>query len=197
MKPPPAPEGRPVRIYVADANVLYSRSLRDYLLYAMRARLIAVRWSGSILAEVVEHLMENRSGFTAESGQRLVRAVNVTFPHAQVDPGLGDFAALVGLNLPDEDDRHVVAAALAAEAEFICTHDVGDFPAEVMNVLGLTVVTPMTCCARWSRTIRTPCCGSTDKRWLSYPVPPTSPRWRHYARPALIEPLRSCLGRFG
>jgi predicted nucleic acid-binding protein len=121
---------------------LYSRSLRDYLLYAMRARLIAVRWSEGILAEVVEHLMENRSGFTAESGERLVQAMNMTFPHAQVDPGPGDFAALVGFDLPDEDDRHVIAAALAAEAEFVCTHSVGDFPAEAMNALGLAVVTP-------------------------------------------------------
>ncbi|MDR1237405.1 MAG: PIN domain-containing protein [Propionibacteriaceae bacterium] len=142
MKPPQVPPDRPIRIYVADADVLYSRSLRDYLLYAMRARLIAVRWSGSILAEVIEHLMENRSGFTAASGERLVRAMNVAFPNAQVDPGPGDFAALVGLDLPDGDDRHVIAAALAAEAECICTHNVGDFPAEAMNTLGLRVVTP-------------------------------------------------------
>jgi predicted nucleic acid-binding protein len=126
VKPPPVPQDRPVRVYVADANVLYSHSLRDYLLYAMRARLIAVRWSRSITAEVVEHLIENRDGFTAESGERLVRAMNVTFPGAQIDPGLGDFAALAGFDLPDENDRRVIAAALAGEAEFICTHDVGD-----------------------------------------------------------------------
>jgi hypothetical protein len=64
VKPPPLPENRPLRIYVADANVLYPRSLRDYLLYAMRARLISVRWSAKILDEVTEHLMANRPGFT-------------------------------------------------------------------------------------------------------------------------------------
>jgi predicted nucleic acid-binding protein len=127
---------------LADANVLYSRSLRDYLLYAARARLIAVRWSEGILDELTEHLMENRHGFTQESADRLVRAMTVAFPFARADPGPGDFAALVGLDLPDDDDRHVIAAALAADAEFICTHDVGDFPAEVMQTLGLTVVTP-------------------------------------------------------
>jgi hypothetical protein len=39
--------------------------------------------------------------------------MTVTFPHAQVDPGPGEFAALVGFDLPDDDDRHVIATALA------------------------------------------------------------------------------------
>lgn len=116
MKRPELPEGGPIQVYLADANVLYSRSLRDYLLYAMRARLITIRWSQTILGEMNEHLMENRPSFTQESADRLARAMTVTFPYAQVDPGPGDFAKLVGIELPDKDDRHVIAAALAAEA---------------------------------------------------------------------------------
>jgi hypothetical protein len=49
---------------------------------------------------------------------------------------------LAGADLPDKDDRHVVAAALAAEAQFICTHNLRHFPADVMASLGLIVVTP-------------------------------------------------------
>jgi hypothetical protein len=45
-------------------------------------------------------------------------------------------------DLPDEADRHVVAAALAAEVQFICTHNLRHFPADVMASLGLIVVTP-------------------------------------------------------
>ncbi|MDR1633547.1 MAG: hypothetical protein LBS27_01195 [Bifidobacteriaceae bacterium] len=73
MRAPPPPQDRPVRICPADANVLYSRSLRDYLLCAMRARLIAVRWSVGILGELTEHLMKNREGFTQDSADRLGR----------------------------------------------------------------------------------------------------------------------------
>ncbi|MDR2253584.1 MAG: hypothetical protein LBD97_06980 [Bifidobacteriaceae bacterium] len=47
MTPPGLHEDHPPLICLADANVLYSRSLRDYLLYAMRARLILVRWSAA------------------------------------------------------------------------------------------------------------------------------------------------------
>jgi hypothetical protein len=40
-----------VRVVLADANVLYSRVLRDYLLYAADQEIIAVTWSSLILAE--------------------------------------------------------------------------------------------------------------------------------------------------
>ncbi|MCL2735940.1 MAG: PIN domain-containing protein [Propionibacteriaceae bacterium] len=128
--------------YVADANVLYSRVLRDYLLYAMRAKLIVVVWSRSILDEVTEHLIQNRLGFTQESADRLVSAMNDTYPYSQRDAQLADFQAISGLELPDEDDRHVIATAIGAPARFICTHDVRHFPPGVMDRFGLAVVTP-------------------------------------------------------
>jgi predicted nucleic acid-binding protein len=134
--------GDTLEVYLADANVLYSRVLRDYLLYAMRARLISVTWSQGILDEMAEHLMANRPGFTQQSADRLVRAMTVTFPRAQRDPGPGHFALLDGIGLPDEDDRHVIAAAIAAQASFICTHNAGDFPPDVLAQFGLAVVTP-------------------------------------------------------
>jgi hypothetical protein len=43
---------------------------------------------------------------------------------------------------PDEDDRHVLAAAIAAEATVLCTSNVKDFPAEVMRVIGVEILTP-------------------------------------------------------
>lgn len=57
-----------IRVVLGDANVLYSRVLRDYLLYATDEEIIAIAWSAKILDEVVEHLVANRPGFTPESG---------------------------------------------------------------------------------------------------------------------------------
>ncbi len=37
----------PFRIVLGDANVLYSRVLRDYLLYAMTKRIIRVQWTAA------------------------------------------------------------------------------------------------------------------------------------------------------
>ena len=142
MRHPEVPAGHTVQVYLADANVLYSRVLRDYLLYSVRAGLISVAWSQSILEEMSEHLMLNRPSFTQESADRLVRAMNTAFPYARHDPSDAQLQAMAGLDLPDADDRHVVAAALTAEARFICTHNIKDFPPDVMVGLGLTVITP-------------------------------------------------------
>jgi predicted nucleic acid-binding protein len=131
VRRPEVPVGHAVQVYLADANVLYSRVLRDYLLYCMRARLVSVAWSQSILDEMTEHLMLNRPGFTSESADRLARAMTVAFPYAQHDPGDAQLRTVARLDLPDPDDRHVVAAALAADASFICTHNTKDFPPDL------------------------------------------------------------------
>jgi len=105
-----------IRVVLADANVLYSRVLRDYLLYAADEEIIAVAWSPQILTEVTEHLREKVPDFDAAAASRLVSAMNRAFPFAEVEPSEENFRQLAGLQLPDEDDRHVLAAALAAEA---------------------------------------------------------------------------------
>jgi predicted nucleic acid-binding protein len=135
-----------VRVVLADANVLYSRVLRDYLLYAADQEIIAITWSAQILDEVTEHLVRNVAGFDRAAGERLVHAMNRAFPFAAVEPGAAHLRlldeVLHQVALPDEDDRHVVAAAIAAEATVLCTSNVKDFPAEIMEVLGLEVLTP-------------------------------------------------------
>ena len=75
-----------IRVVLADANVLYSRVLRDYLLYAADQEIIAIAWSSHILDEVTEHLMKNVEGFDHAAAQRLVSAMNRAFPYAEIEP---------------------------------------------------------------------------------------------------------------
>ena len=131
----------PFRIVLADANVLYSRVLRDYLLYAMTRRVVRVHWSAAILDEVVEHLSQNIDGFTVESGERLVAAMNGTFPNSEVVPTVEDLKAVAELALPDEGDRHVLAAAVAAEADVLCTDNIRHFPPDAMAAIGIEAMT--------------------------------------------------------
>jgi predicted nucleic acid-binding protein len=135
-------EGDLIRVVLADANVLYSRVLRDYLLYAADQEIIAITWSSQILAEVTEHLEQNVAGFDRDAGERLVRAMNRAFPFAEVEPGEDHWRVLSDVALPDEDDRHVLAAALAADATVLCTSNTKDFPAEVAKALSVEVLTP-------------------------------------------------------
>jgi hypothetical protein len=68
--------------------------------------------------------------------------MNAAFPYAERNPAPEHFASFEAIGLPDEDDRHVIAAALASEATVICTHNISDFPQDVMAKLGLIVMTP-------------------------------------------------------
>lgn len=138
----PADEADLIRVVLADANVLYSRVLRDYLLYAADQEIIAIAWSHEILAEVVEHLVENVASFDTAAGERLVSAMNRAFPFAEIEPGEEHLAVLAGVTLPDEDDRHVLAAVVAAEATVLCTSHIKDFPIEVVRALGAELLTP-------------------------------------------------------
>ncbi|MDG4774901.1 PIN domain-containing protein [Solwaraspora sp. WMMD792] len=131
-----------IRVVLADANVLYSRVLRDYLLYAADQEIIAISWSGQILGEVTEHLMENVAGFDRTAAARLVAAMNRAFPFAEVEPDEEHWNTLREVPLPDEDDRHVLAASLAAEATVLCTSNTKDFPASLVEHLGFAVLTP-------------------------------------------------------
>ena len=131
-----------IRVVLADANVLYSRVLRDYLLYAADHEIVAIAWSSQILAEVTEHLMANVEGFDQAAAQRLTDAMNRAFPYAEVEPDEEHWRTLHDLSLPDEDDRHVLAASLAAEATVLCTSNTKDFPARLVEALGFEVLTP-------------------------------------------------------
>lgn len=131
-----------VTIVVADANVLYSRVLRDYLLYAAAEQLISIRWSQRILDEFAKHLIGNVPGFDRAQAKRLFAGMNTAFPYALVTPVSGHYQRFKNLPMPDPDDRHVVAAAVASQADILCTANTKDFPTPVMDRVGISRLTP-------------------------------------------------------
>jgi predicted nucleic acid-binding protein len=130
----------PFHVVVADANVLYSRVLRDYLLYAANQEIVNVVWSSQILGEVLEHLMENVPGFDRSGADRLAAVLDRAYPASAVEPGPADYDRLAAFGLPDEGDRHVIATALAAGATTICTNDKTGFPADVLGAFGIGAI---------------------------------------------------------
>jgi predicted nucleic acid-binding protein len=130
------------RVVFTDASVLYSRVFRDYLLYSATEDVIEVIWSKKVLDEMAKHLIENISGFTSESAELLVAAMNRFYPDAEVNPTETEHNALTRYDLPDEGDRHVFAAALAADADIICTSNIKDFPKKVAGELKMSIMTP-------------------------------------------------------
>ena len=76
---------------LSDANILFSRTLRDYVLYAADEGAIKAHWSRQILAEMSHNLRENL-GFSHDSTARLERLMNdyIEYALVEVDPGAND-----------------------------------------------------------------------------------------------------------
>ncbi len=118
---------RPVA--VLDANVLYPARLRDLLIRLALGGCFDARWSERILDECFTNLRDNRPDLSDERLDRTRRLMKIAVPDALV----AEQAELVSeLDLPDVDDRHVLATAISAGAEVIVTANLADFPAGVL-----------------------------------------------------------------
>ncbi len=134
--PPQDPRDRHV---VIDANALYAMPLADTLLTAATAdnRLFQLRWSADLLQEVRETM--ERHGLSATAVERRIGAMAQSF----LDEEVRGYQELIPhLQLPDPDDRHVLAAAIHAQAEVIVTDNLKDFPPAVLAPHGLCAQSP-------------------------------------------------------
>jgi predicted nucleic acid-binding protein len=128
-----------ISVVLADANILFSRTLRDYVLYAADEGAIEVHWSREILAEVSRNLRENL-GFSQDSTARLEQLMNDYIEYALVEVDPGDLATVGAVEM-DAKDRHVLAAALSADADILLTDNTKDFPAQWMAERGIELLT--------------------------------------------------------
>lgn len=109
-----------------DANVLYPAPLRDFLMYLAVVAPFQALWSDDIHDEWTRNLLKNRLDLTRQSLERTRELMNIHVPHALVT----DYQTLIPtLDLPDADDRHVLAAAIKGNADVIVTFNLRDFPA--------------------------------------------------------------------
>ena len=75
-----------------------------------------------------------RKGITKEEAEKRVQRANSAFPDALV---INYETLIANLTLPDENDRHVVAAAIKSNADVIVTNNLKDFPEEYLNSFGM------------------------------------------------------------
>lgn len=103
---------------VLDACVLYPSPIRDILLSIAAEGLYEVFWSDKIQEEWLGNLLKNRSDLKEIQLKKTIEAMNLAFPDANVE----DFNELMAsINLPDSEDRHVVACAMKSKSEMIIT----------------------------------------------------------------------------
>jgi predicted nucleic acid-binding protein len=119
---------------VYDANVLYPAHLRDLLLTLAQAREFRARYTAEILEEGFEHILANRPDLDRDRLARTRQLMERAIPDVLIT---GHMRLLDSLELPDPDDRHVLAAAIVAGAEVIVTDNTRDFPAEALAPYGI------------------------------------------------------------
>lgn len=95
-------------------------------------------WSARILEEMTRNLVEHR--ITAAQAARIEAAMRATFEEAEVDAA--EIERLEPAMTNDEKDRHVLAAAVAADSELIVTLDLDDFPPQACEPLGVEATHP-------------------------------------------------------
>lgn len=101
--------------------------------------LFRAKWSNAIHDEWIRSLLEVRTDLKREQLERTRDLMNAHVRDALV----GGFEKLIpSLELPDPDDRHVLAAAIRGRCDVIVTYNLADFPAGILSEYDVEVQHP-------------------------------------------------------
>lgn len=122
---------------VLDACVLLPMPICDLLLRIADAKEYRPLWSRTILEEA-ERNLHTTFNRTAEQAARRVNNMRHHFPDAQVT----GYESLIDMMGNDPKDRHVLAAAVRANADLVVTYNLKDFPEEALSPYDISAVHP-------------------------------------------------------
>ncbi len=122
---------------ILDTNVIFPIEIRDMLFWFAHYDIYTPKWSKQIFDEW-KSVMRKKGVDEREIAKRINNA-NLAFPDALVSK----YEELIkAINLPDEDDRHVVAAAMKTNANVIVTKNLKHFPLDYLSTLSLYAQSP-------------------------------------------------------
>ncbi len=101
--------------------------------------LYRARWSDQIHEEWMTAVLRNRPDLPRAQLERTRSLMNAHVRDALVD---GHQPLIPALELPDPDDRHVLAAAIKCGADLILTFNLDDFPEQALSIYGLGACHP-------------------------------------------------------
>lgn len=92
--------------------------------------LYRARWTSQIHQEWTRNVQQNRPDVSPAQLERTVDLMN----RAVMDCLVSGYEDLIdGLDLPDRDDRHILAAAIRSRANAIVTFNLDDFPSRILS----------------------------------------------------------------
>ena len=121
-----------------DANILYPANLRDFLLQLAAADFFEPRWSDEIHNEWIENLLKNNTNLSREKLEATRAQMNRFFPQSVVT----DYEDLIPQLTNAPKDRHVLAAAIQSQAQYIVTINLKDFKATDLAPHGVQAIHP-------------------------------------------------------
>lgn len=126
-------------LVLIDACVLFSFRTRDLLFELARRGLFHPRWTNDLHNEWTSALAKVHPEIDRKELKRCRRLMDILFPEALIS---GYEQLIPELPLRDENDRHVLAAAIHGKAQVILTANTKDFPLRVLERYGVTRLTP-------------------------------------------------------
>lgn len=123
---------------VLDACVLYPAPLRDLLMRLALTDVFKAYWTDDIHEEWIRAVL--RQG--KHPRERLERVRDLMDMHVRDAKVTGHESIMKILDLPDPDDRHVLAAAIRCNADAIVTFNQKDFPAAVLQQYAIDAIHP-------------------------------------------------------
>jgi predicted nucleic acid-binding protein len=126
-------------VAILDASVLYPLPLRDTLLRIAETGLYDPCWSERILDEMARNLIAKR-GATDTQAKGLLDAMRRAFDTAAVTERAIERLEPVMTN--DPKDRHVLATAIAANAQVIVTLNLKHFPSDACEPFAVEPLHP-------------------------------------------------------
>lgn len=128
-----------VAIALLDACVLYPAPIRDFLMRLAVTGIFRPRWSSMIHDEWIRSVLESRPDISREQLER-TRALMDRYVN---DVLVEEFESLIPtLSLPDPNDRHVLAAAIAGQCDTLVTFNLKDFPQNILSLHHIEAVHP-------------------------------------------------------
>ena len=126
-------------VALLDANVLYPTTMRDLLMWLAVTKTYDAHWTERIQNEGTRNLLLDQPQLTTQRLERTKHLMDQALPGALVT-GYED--RMDDLELPDMNDRHVLAAAIHSEAQIIVTLNLRDFPPSALEPYGIRALHP-------------------------------------------------------
>ena len=113
-----------------DACVLYPAPLRDLLMHLALTDLYRAKWTNDIHDEWIRNFLANRPDLKRPLLEKIRDMMNSHVRDCLVD-GYQDL--MPALKLPDQNDRHILAAAIQSHCSVIVTYNLKDFPKKILD----------------------------------------------------------------